>query len=153
MKKHIRQLLLIFVTAGLSACGGGGGGGGAVTVTPAPPGGPTLPPLPPPPAGTAVLQWLAPTSNIDGSLPVLIAGYNIYRLTPGATPCPTDISLYSLLPPVSTGDLATVVGSPPPTQYADNALPAATYCYAVSALNFAAQESAAAFLAAPLTVN
>ena len=148
MKKQIRQLFWVFSIVSLSACGGGGGGGSAA------PGAPVVvvPPIVPPPAGSATINWTAPATNIDGS-PAVIAGYNLYRLTPGVTPCPIDISLYTLIPSVPPGGLATVTGSPPATTFTDTALVASTYCYGVTALNIVGQQSVPAFLANPLTVS
>ena len=102
----------------------------------------------------AVLQRQAPIANADGTTPVNIAGYNVYRLTPvGAAQYLTGINLYTLIPPANVGDMATIVGAPPPPiTFTASPLSTGTYCYAVTALNFPALQSAPAFLSTPLTV-
>ena len=148
MKNSLYKLIWMVPLVVLSACGGGGGGGAAA------PGAPIIvtPPPAPPPAGSAALTWTAPTNNVDGSA-AAVAGYNVYRLTPGVTPCPIDISLYVVIAPVPAGGLATVIGSPPAAAFTDTALAAGPYCYGVTALNVFGQESLPTFLANPITVN
>ena len=145
MNSVLKCFTVLLCVICVSGCGGGGGGGS----TPLAPPGPLAPqgPLAPPASGEANLQWNAPVLLINGSAAAgNIAGYNVYRLATGAATCPVDISLYVFVD--------TVVGSGvDPQAYNDTGLADGTYCYAVTALNFSAQESIAAFLGAPLTVS
>lgn len=61
MKKHYLLLVLLIVFF-VASCGSGGGGGGT---TPAA-------------TGTATLSWTAPTTYVDNSTPLTVAGYSIY---------------------------------------------------------------------------
>ena len=149
MNKFTLTATSAFAIMLLSSCGGGGGGGGGGA-----PAAPVIvaPPPPPLPAGTVLLNWTAPATNVDGS-PAAISGYNVYRLLPGTTPCSTDISTYAIIPPIPASGLATVVGTPAPTTYTDNGLAAGDYCYGVTAVNNFGQESVPTFLASPITVT
>ena len=78
MRKLIRFLAVIVVTASAVGCGGGGGGSGASSVGGG--GQPPPTPAPPPPAaglGSATISWTAPNQNTDGSALNNLAGYEI----------------------------------------------------------------------------
>lgn len=135
----LKNFVVVLCAFGIAGCGGGGSSeNAAVTIGT---------PSTPQPSAEAHLQWNAPTLLVSGSTAAgNIASYNVYSLATGAATCPVDISLYVFAD--------TVIGSTlDPQTYSDTGLVAGTYCFAITALNFSAQESVAAFLATPLTVS
>lgn len=74
-------------------------------------------------AADVTLTWTAPTTNTDGSAPVLIGGYNLYSAA-------TDAAL-TALPNTIAGGKALSVGNV--LTYTYKAVPPGTYVYAVTA--------------------
>ena len=110
MRKHYLLCSIILIVFFAAACGGGGGG------TPAPGTGTGT--------GTATLTWTAPTTYVDGSPLLTVAGYSIYYGTASGS---YDTKI----------DLAGNV-----TTYRIDNLPAGhTYYFRIKALNAAGVES------------